>query len=274
MSDERLLELLPGYALGVLDGEDRDYVQSNLPRDADARTQLAAFEEVVGRLGLLAAPVEPSSALRAKVLRAVGPSTPATSAARATVKPVARTHAATWLALAAALVCAVGLLVMRMQRDQARREAAAAMARAETAEAQVRETLAELEQTRVHLARELALRGLLGRPDTRLVSLGGLPAAPSARARVVFDSATREAMLLASGLNRAPEGKAYQVWVIAPGIAPVPAGLFQTDADGRALFRLPDVAEVTKVKTFAVTVEPAAGVPAPTGAMVLAGTVT
>jgi anti-sigma-K factor RskA len=273
MSDDRLLELLPGYALGVLDAEDRDYVQSHLPRDADAQTQLAAFEEVVGRLGFLAAPVEPSSALRARVLRAVGPSTP-TSAVRATVKPAARTHAATWLALAAALVCAVGLLVTRMQRDQARRETAAAMARAETAEAQVRETLAELEQTRVHLARELALRGLLGRPDTRLVSLGGLPAAPSARARVAFDSTTREAMLLASGLSRAPEGKAYQVWVIAPGIAPVPAGVFQTDADGRALFRLPDVAEVTKVKTFAVTVEPAAGVPAPTGAMVLAGTVS
>ncbi len=277
MSDERLLELLPAYALGVLDGEDRDYVRSHLPNDADAQTQLHAFEEVVGRLGLLTAPVEPSAALRAKVLRAAAPSAPSAPpvarTARTTLAPVARGRTFTWLALAAALVCAVGLVVMRLQRDQARREAAAALARAETAEAQMRETLAELEMTRVHLARELALRGLLGRPDTRLVSLGGLPAAPKARARVAFDPTTRESMLLASGLDRAPEGKAYQVWVIGTG-APVPAGLFQVDADGRALFRLPEVAEVAKVKTFAVTIEPAAGVPAPTGAMVLAGTVS
>ncbi len=265
MTDERLLELLPAHALGVLDPDDRAYLDAHLGRDAEARTQLAAFEEIVGRLGLLTAPVEPPLALRAKVLRVAG--SPAAAA------PVAAGHAWTWLAVAAALLCAVGLLVTRIQRDQARRELAAAQARAETAEGQVRETLAELETTRVLLAREQALRGLVGRPDTRLVSLGGLPAAPRARARVVFDPTTREAFLLASGLDRAPEGMAYQVWVIATG-APVPAGLFQADAEGRAVFRLPDVAEVAKVKTFAVTVEPAAGVPAPTGKMVLAGAVS
>ena len=113
----------------------------------------------------------------------------------------------------------------------------------------------------------------MGRPDTRLVSLGGLAAAPHARARVVFDPTTHEAVLLASGLGPAPQGKAYEVWVIGAG-APVPAGVFQADADGRAVFRLSDVAETARVRTFAVTVEPAAGVPAPTGPMVLAGSVS
>jgi anti-sigma-K factor RskA len=90
---------------------------------------------------------------------------------------------------------------------------------------------------------------------------------------VVFDPVTREGYLLASGLAPAPEGKAYELWVIAGG-PPIPAGVFQANPDGQAVHRLPDVADVAKVKTFAVTVEPAAGVPAPTGEMVLAGAVS
>jgi anti-sigma-K factor RskA len=260
MTDERLLELLPARALGVLDADDRAYVDAHIDLAPDARDALAAFEEVVGRLGLAASPVEPSPGLRARVLSAASPNVPA---------PVTAGRGWTWMA-AAALLCAIGLVVTRVQLERARRAAAEAGARAETAEAQAREALAELATTRALLAREQAVRSLVGRPEARLVSLGGLPAAPRARARVVFDPSTREAFLLASGLDPAPEGKAYQVWVIGSG-PPVPAGVFQADTEGRAVFRLPDVPEVAKVKTFAVTVEPAAGVPAPTGPMVLAG---
>jgi anti-sigma-K factor RskA len=42
-------------------------------------------------------------------------------------------------------------------------------------------------------------------------------------------------------------------------------------ADGSAIFRLPLVEDTAHVKTFAVTLEPAGGTPAPTGPMVLAG---
>jgi anti-sigma-K factor RskA len=268
MTDERLLELLPAHALGVLDGEDRAYVVARIEADAEARRQLAAFEEIVGRIALVTSPVAPSLPLRERVLRAVnagkGPPRAATAAAG---------RALSWLAAAAALLLGIGLLVTWFQRNEARQEAAAQRARAETAEAQVRETLADLERTRILLAREQAFRDLVNRPDTRLVSLGGLPAAPRARGRILFDPARREGFLLASGLAPAPEGKAYQLWVIGTG-APVPAGVFKPEPDGDAVFRMPDVAEVARVKTFAVTIEPAAGVPAPTGPMVLAGAVS
>jgi anti-sigma-K factor RskA len=266
MTDERLLELLPAHALGVLDGEDRAYVVARIETDAEARRQLVVFEEIVGRMGLLTPPVAPSPPLREKVLLATAPPRTA-KAAPASGRPLS------WLATAAALLLGIALLVTWIQRNEARQEAAALRARAETAEAQVRETLADLERTRVLLAREQAFRNLVNRPDTRLVSLGGLPPAPRARGRVLFDPATREGFLLASGLAPAPEGKAYQLWVIASG-APIPAGVFQAEADGGAVHRLPDVAEVARVKTFAVTVEPATGVPAPTGPMVLAGAVS
>ena len=89
----------------------------------------------------------------------------------------------------------------------------------------------------------------------------------------MFNPASREAVLIASGLDAAPEGKGYEVWVISKA-APVPAGVFQVDASGNAVHRLPAIAEVEWAKTFAVTVEPMAGVPAPTGPMVLAGAVS
>ena len=96
--------------------------------------------------------------------------------------------------------------------------------------------------------------------------------APAAVARVVWNPDTREAVLLAAGLQQAPEGKVYEAWVIAGG-APVPAGTFQADANGKAVLRLPMVDETRSVKTFAVTIEPAGGTAAPTGPMVLAGAV-
>src|SRR5262249_20602121 len=179
----------------------------------------------------------------------------------------------TWLAAAAAVVCAMGWLVVRTQRDDALRDAAAQKARAETAEAQARRVLSDLEATRTLLVPEQELPGLLRRPARRLVSLGGLPAAPLARARIVFHPGTREACLLATGLEIPPKGKGYEVWVIAKG-APVPAGVFWPDSEGSVLFRLPDVPAMAGVKTFAITLEPEGGVPAPTGPMVLAGAVS
>ena len=110
----------------------------------------------------------------------------------------------------------------------------------------------------------------MSRPETRVVSLVGLPAAPEAQARVVWHAGQGEAVLVASGLAPAPPGKAYELWVIAKA-APVPAGVFQVDAQGRVVFPLPAGLALAGVKTFAVTVEPSGGTTAPTGAMVLAG---
>ena len=110
-------------------------------------------------------------------------------------------------------------------------------------------------------------------PETRVASLAGLAAAPQARARVVWHASRKEAVLVATGLTPAPPGKAYELWIIAKA-APVPAGVFQVDAQGRAVFRLPAGLSYEDVKTFAITVEPEAGTQAPTGPMVLAGAVS
>jgi hypothetical protein len=180
-----------------------------------------------------------------------------------------------WLGLAAAVAvaCASGFWQARLERDAARRAADRAQAEAAAARDRVRQ--AEL-QLAAALRRGIEQRGLqllVAHQDSRLSPLAGLAAAPSARARMLWSRSRREALLVAAGLPPAPEGMGYEVWVIGQG-APVPAGVFQVDSEGAAVFRLPDLPETAVAKTFAVTLEPAAGTPAPTGPMVLAGTAT
>jgi anti-sigma-K factor RskA len=239
MSDDRYRELAPLAALGALDGEERTAFEAHVKGCADCAAELRAHEAVAARIGAAVAPVPPSPELRRRLLEA---------AARERPGPP-RVGALTWLAAAAAVVLAVAFLVARIQRNASR---------------------AELRDARQKLADMDTLRDLLARPESRTAALAGLPAAPQARARVVWDPASREAVLLTTGLAPAPRGKAYEVWVIATA-APVPAGVFQPDAGGRAVFRLPVLEETTRVRTFAVTVEPAAGSASPTGPMVLAG---
>jgi len=262
MIDERKLDLVVLAALDALDGEDRAAFEALVAKDPEIQREVAAYRELVGRLGTATAPVPPPAALRERLLRETRPA------------PAARPLA--WLspALATALVAALaGLVVVFAQRNAARREAAFERQAAQEARQVAQRAEAEAAALRESLAIEVAFRELVIRPQSRVVSLAGLPPAPQANARVVWHAERREAVLLASGLAAAPAGKAYELWIIAKA-APVPAGVFQVDAQGRAVFRLPEGLDFAGVKTFAVTLEPEAGVPAPTGPMVLAGAVS
>jgi anti-sigma-K factor RskA len=132
----------------------------------------------------------------------------------------------------------------------------------------------EVSQLQEALEEARSVRDLVARPESRLTLLAGLKPAPEARGRVLWNAATREAVLLVSGLERAPAGKTYEIWVIGPSNQPVPAGLFQPSAGGSAVVSLPRVEDTARPRTFAVTLEPATGSASPTGPMVLAGAVS
>ncbi|HJS48527.1 MAG TPA: anti-sigma factor, partial [Gemmatimonadales bacterium] len=77
----------------------------------------------------------------------------------------------------------------------------------------------------------------------------------------------QEAILHASALALPPADRAWQLWLIPEGGAPVPSSVFRPEADGHALvegIRLPD--DGRRWAAFALTEEPAGGSPAPTSA--------
>ena len=168
--------------------------------------------------------------------------------------------------LAASLAIAalsVGLVTLWQRNEQLRADLA-------RLSAQLEETRSQLGQTRTELASARGEAAMLSAPDSHVAVLTGTEAAADARARLFFNEATGEAVLVAAKLPPPPAGKAYQLWYIA-GNTPLPGPVFATDASGRGQLRGTIPPEGRRAALFAVTLEPAGGVPAPTGDMYLKG---
>jgi hypothetical protein len=256
MSDDLFRELAPLAALDALDGEERDRFEAHETTCVTCQDETLAFRRVAALLALALERVPPAPSLR---LRVLGPTSSET-----------RSQGGMVLALAAALLIALGLLgTVWRERNAAVRERLMSRALVAAAQDEALKASRDLALLQEHFGREAAFQALASAPDSRMIHLSGkTPSGPGAC--IVWNAATGEAVLMASGLGQAPKDKMYEVWVIAE--APVPAGLFQTDASGKAFFKLPAVSAISRVKTFAVTIEPAVGTSSPTGPIVLSGT--
>jgi anti-sigma-K factor RskA len=259
---DRFRELAPLAALDALDGQDLLDFREHLPGCAECRADLAAYEEVAGRVGASVGAVPPAPGLRDRVLAGAGAAAGAPRVTRAAPRwwPVA-------LAAAAVVGLGVGVLSTRAELEQLRDRTVALRGEVDRAQQEV----AQLQEA---LVEARTVRDLLAHPESRLTIMAGLEPAPGARGRVLWNAATREAILLASGLGKAPAGKAYEIWVIGASKRPVPAGMFQPGPDGSAIVAMPRVEDTARPNTFAVTVEPEAGSAAPTSDIVLAGSVS
>ena len=75
----------------------------------------------------------------------------------------------------------------------------------------------------------------------------------------------------ASNLPPLPAGRTYQLWVVTAQ-APISAGLLTPDAQGSVSETFNTPPDIPQPVAMAVTIEPAGGVPAPTGERYLVGT--
>jgi anti-sigma-K factor RskA len=262
------------YALGALAGKERDAFEAHLATCAECAAEVRALEGVVTALPHALPQVDPPAALRARVLTAAG--APQASS-RSTVAQMpagnhfsmTRTHISVnlaWLAVAALLLVSVALGAHAVTLRQ----------RVGGLEGQLREAVNRLDLTERQLAdatraaeRAQMLMAVLTSPDLKEVSLTGQPAAPRAAGRA-FWSRSNGLLFAANDLPPLPAGRTYQLWFLTPG-APVSAGLIKPDQNGRiaaAFDTPPGTPDPTGV---AVSIEPEGGVPAPTGAIYLAG---
>ena len=258
-SHETFDELAAVYVVGALDGDDLARFESHLAEGCErCAMMLLDAREALTRMALAEAPVVPPAEVQAALLaRAAG------EEGRPARHPAGRASWVPWaVATAAAVVVAAmltgGLVASRYEArlGQMARETAAVRERLQRNEAALREQVA-------------VYRGaaeLLRDPATRVVDLRGAGPSPEASGRLIWhDSAGGQ--LFVANLPPAPAGKAYELWTLGDP-APRPAGRFQVDAAGRATHRVePAPGRPTR---FAVTLEPEAGVPAPTGPIVLA----
>ena len=263
MSDlehERWEGLLPLYAMGAVDGEERDELERHLVDCLSCRRDLLALERDLGTLAEAPGPMEPPPEIRERLLRAV--STRAGEAEASERFSTLRWSSLVGIAAAILLLLAGGLWLqtreaargLRIERDRLVRELAAAEDRIES-----------LERQQTALVRELQT---LRDPSSEHVLLAGLDTAPGASGRTVVSPDGDSARFYAFGLPDLPEEEDYELWLIADG-TPVPAGVFDVDARGEAVLDVPSLPALETIEAWAVTVEPAGGGPAPTGTMVL-----
>jgi anti-sigma-K factor RskA len=110
---------------------------------------------------------------------------------------------------------------------------------------------------------------ILAATDLRRVELGGQAPAADASARA-FWSPARGVIFAGTRLPALPQDRVYQLWMVTES-APVSVGLLTPDAEGRSIAVAPAPAVTGRVVALAVTLEPAGGVPAPTGPKILVG---
>jgi anti-sigma-K factor RskA len=288
-------EMLTAHALGALEPEAARELDAHLATCAECRAEFDDWSETAAALAYSVPRAEPSANLRARILQNArtqpqlalssksedngavvndgvaseeggamrnASSTSTTASASSTnVLPFAPPAKRRWSApaifgaLAAGLAFAalvVSLFVLWQRNHRMQTEMASLQER--------------LNQTQGELARVREQQAPLGSPESQSTLLAGTKVAPRAHAMLAFDKRTGRAMLLAYDLPPAPAGKAYQLWFIADGHV-MPGGVFTPDARGHAEVRDQMPAEGLKAPSaiFAVTLEPAGGVVAPTG---------
>ena len=227
-------ELTAGYALDALDADERASYEAHLPGCERCQQELASFWQTTEALAVAASGPEPSPALRDRILADVRAEPPQNvvpfEPRRRRLVPVL----AATTAVAAVVALAVGLWASSLSSD--------------------------LDEARAALVRERAAAAILVDPEARTVSLkageGQLVVNPDGKA-----------VLVLHGLDPAPSGKTYEMWIVEAERPPVPAGLFPGSERADVV---PVEGTVETGDVVAVTVENAGGVDSPTLPLVVA----
>jgi anti-sigma-K factor RskA len=252
MNREEIRDLAAMYALGGLDGEDRARFEALLrSADPDAAAALADFESALAGLATESAETPPP-AVRAALMERIAAETPSGAVAR----PL-RSRRALWPVVWGAVMAAgLAAVAVGLSVSASYEKRLAVLARESAA-------------LKADISREQQIIAMLRDPATQIVSLSGLQPAPSARARMIWNEQAG-GLLIAAGMPPTPAGKTYQLWAIVGKNPPVSAGVFSVDTKGAGSLRVAPLSGVGKVDVFAVTLEPAGGLPAPSGQMYLA----
>lgn len=247
MVNEHVDDLVDAYALGALEPAEVDEVERHLATCPQCRALAQEARRRAELLWYAAPPATPPASLRARLMARIAQEKAATSGDVAGATPSAGVTA---------------------ERTPDAEEAPAS--------APTRGPLQRLAQAlrgepapETRVASDL-LRDLLADPQSVIWSIAGTAEAPQASARFVVSHNRRDGVIVTNGLDRPGSGKLYQVWLLRGG-QPVPNALFMVNRTGIGAGVVHANDPWGDFDTIAITPEPVGGSPAPTGPIVLAG---
>lgn len=243
------------YALGALDLEEKQALESHLRQCAECSARLAEANARIALLALAAPPESVPGAVKERLLRQV-------RAEVSKARPTGIPAYFRWLvpALAAAALALLVLAVQLKLRNDALMQTQYGL----QSEARV---------LRQETERERAVLEVLTSSDTVKVTLVSGAARPAPEGKAFYHP--RKGLLFyASNLPVPPSDRTYQLWLVPAQGNPIDAGVFKVDDLGNGQVLLPKLPPGVSAKAFAVTLEPSGGVPQPTGPKVLIGAVS
>jgi len=256
------------YALDALEPAERAAFEAHLGSCAECAADVRQMRLAASALPHTVPQVSPPPSLRARILGEMTGAVAAAPAPGPAPAMVVREQRGlpAWLQIAAMLVIGAGVFfyAQRMQTRVSNLEAQLRQAQTLVAAAE-RQTL----EARNVAVRAQSAMGVFAAPDVARIDLAGQQVAQTARARALWSRA-RGMVFTVSNLPALPPGRVYQVWVVTAQ-APVSAGLLTPDASGGGSVYFETPVDILPPVAVAVTLEPAGGVPAPTGAMYLVG---
>ncbi len=257
------------YALGALDADEKAAIESHLLSCDECKRKLAEAQGRIAALGLSAPLVPPPPQAREQLLRRIQTGAQSAAPSRAEIipargerdtrlggSPSARRWDWFFAPAFAALLVTTGLLwVQNVRLDK-----------------QLEGLRATLQKQQRQIEENGHLAHLLGAKDTVTVSLEPMPGMPKGAVSVMYNAKMGE-LMYDGWIDPPPSDKSYQLWVVPMEGAPISAGVFNPATSDEAHWMTKVPAGVA-AKAFAVTLEPAGGMPQPTGPKVFVGPVS
>jgi len=245
------------YALGVLEGQERDAIESHVAACAACSEKLAQARGRMALLALTAPPFSPSPGVKERLMRQLHATAAGSGPVQPPLEPRRGIFANWWTALLAPVAAVAALAAMFLATENIRMNKQLAADRA------------AMDQQQKELAQATNLAHFYESKDTVKVALAPKQGMPNGSMRIMYNA--KMGMLMCDGwVEPAPAKKNYQLWVVPMEGKPINAGLL-TSPSGNIDNWMTTIPEGVAAKAFAVTLEPEGGMPEPTGPMVMAG---
>jgi len=265
-ADERIQELISAYSLGVLEGEDLREVEEFKQKNPTQFDEILRENEIeFSRLSLAVEGNMPDAGLKKRLMYEVRLEADVNKDQLSfweRIQPF-------WLNLGAAVatIVIVSLLSYNFLLTKKLETKQAALSNLQN---QIAAKQTEIE----NLDRESMLNKqmitFLEDPNVVIINLVNTQPDLTAVGRVLWNTKDDQAMFFGINLPLPPEGKIYQLWAIGGG-DPKSAGIFNVNDFGKNVLMLKSLSDLGEIKQFAVSLEPAGGVPLPTGKIYLSG---